>query len=110
MSSLPKLSKSLTQRLTRSLGQKREKNSASSRPRISALIHKLVFLRGKIFTISQPRHSLLLKAIAKVMWEGKMLDRGRSILFTVQSLYMTALDFYFFAFHLCTVGVVIASS
>lgn len=96
MSSSPKMSKSLTQRHTRSLGQNREKKSASSRPRISALIHKLVFYREKIFTISQPWHSLLPEAIAKVMWEGKTLDWGRSIIFTIQSLYMTALDFFFF--------------
>lgn len=96
MSSSPKMSKSLTHRHTRSLGQNREKKSASSRPRISALIHKLVFYREKIFTISQPWHSLLPEAIAKVMWEGKTLDWGRSIIFTIQSLYMTALDFFFF--------------
>lgn len=30
------------------------------------------------------------------MWEGKTLDWGRSIIFTIQSLYMTALDFFFF--------------
>lgn len=53
---------------------------------------------GEILTISQPWHSFLLEAIAKVMWEEQTQGWGRSILFPIQSLYMTALVFFLFFF------------